>query len=409
MSTITIPDADQKLRDGALSEVHELVLDQEAMRAHVMQPAHTQGVVSSVGPTADELRPHIIAKPAITHTFDVKGFGDALHASLKDSTAGYVMRLRQNGTTIYTLEWNWAKRPQDGGEGWKPEVRMHVASCSKLITAMAMTKLLNEKHISYDAHIIDHLPSYWAKGFSVDKITFRQLMTHTSGLNYGVKSSASDFVFMKSQIAAGVPNIGKYWYQNMNFGLCRILISTINGNVAVTAPLGDSNWDFVTIQAYVAYVQKYLFNPAGVSGPSPAHATADALAYPFPVNGGGWNSGDLQTVLGGAGWHISADELLSVMGTFRRKGTIMTDQQAQTMLDSGFGIDVIQSTALGKLYNKNGAWSNANPPGESEEQTLAYFLPQGMELVVMANSPLGLPEQFFRGVVTNIYLENIKP
>ena len=36
---------------------------------------------------------------------------------------------------------------------------------------------------------------------------------------------------MKSEIAAGTQNLGKYSYQNMNFGLCRILISTINGNI----------------------------------------------------------------------------------------------------------------------------------------------------------------------------------
>jgi hypothetical protein len=28
------------------------------------------------------------------------------------------MRLRRHGTTIYTLQWEWAKRPVDGGEGW---------------------------------------------------------------------------------------------------------------------------------------------------------------------------------------------------------------------------------------------------------------------------------------------------
>ena len=373
-----------------------------------MKPPHTEGVVSSAGPEEYELQPHGAFQPATVH-LDVVGFGNALHSALKDSTVGYVMRLRENGATIYTLEWNWAKRPTDGGEGWTPSVRMHVASCSKLITAIAMTKLLNDKNISYDAPIISHLPNYWTKGPKVNQITFRQLMTHTSGLNYGVKSSASDYLFMKSQIAAGVPNIGKYWYQNMNFGLCRILISTINGNIATSATLSDANWDFLTIQAYINYVTSHIFTPSGVSGPSPAHAAADALAYQFPVTGGGWNSGDLSTVLGGAGWHISPDELLNVMGTFRRKGTIMTTQQAQTMLDNGFGIDVIQNTPLGKYYNKNGAWANGNPPGESEEQSLAYFLPNEMELVVLTNSPVGSPEQFFRTVVTNIYLANIKP
>jgi len=46
--------------------------------------------------------------------------------------------------------------------------------------------------------------------------------------------------------------------------------------------------------------------------------------------------------------------------------------------------------------------------GGHVEQSLAYFLPQDMELVVLANSPIGSPAQFFRDVVTSIYLANIK-
>jgi hypothetical protein len=52
----------------------------------------------------------------------------------------------------------------------------------------------------------------------------------------------------------------------------------------------------------------------------------------------------------------AGQDLLDIMGTFRRKGTIMSTTQAQTMLDEGFGIDVRMSTPLGMLYNKNGAW-----------------------------------------------------
>ena len=61
-------------------------------------------------------------------------------------------------------------------------------------------------------------------------------MTHTSGLNYNVKSSHSDFGFMKSQIAAGTMNVGKYWYQNMNFGICRILMSVISNFISKSNP-----------------------------------------------------------------------------------------------------------------------------------------------------------------------------
>src|SRR2546423_10476253 len=400
---------EQKATAMALAGVHNLTVHESALRAHVMAPPHVEKVVSSKGLHEGEPHLKIHFKKAPSYHFDVKGFGDGLHAALKDSVAGYVMRLRQNGTTIYTLEWNWAKTPADGSEGWKPNVRMHIASCSKLITGIAMTRLLNDKHISYDTPIIDHLPKYWAKGPNVNKITFRHLMTQTSGLNFGVNSSASDYEFMKSQIAAGVTHLGQYWYQNMNFGLCRILITTINGNVSpdtnfnlpIIPHANDLIWDYVTIQSYKTYVEHHLFTPAGVSGPGLDHPAGDALAYNFPVSGNGWNSGNLASVSGGAGWHMSPDDLLSVMDAFRRKGTIMSTTQAQTMLDDGFGIDVVgMQTPLGKLYNKNGAWGDASG---RMEQSLAYFLPQDMELVVLTNSPVGSPGKFFRDVVTNIY------
>ncbi|HEU0317903.1 MAG TPA: serine hydrolase domain-containing protein [Solirubrobacteraceae bacterium] len=396
-----------------LAGVENLTITEEAAAAHVIRPANVVGVVSSRGLHEGSIlkSPPFPLGPAFE--FDVAGFGTALHAALKSEVAGYVMRLRQNSQTIYTLDWNWAKTPPDGGEGWTPDVRMHIASCSKLVTAIAMTQLLNAKAISYDAPMAPHLPSYWVKGNDVANITFRELMTHTSGFNFGVDTSASDYETMKAVVAGGVTHRGQYHYQNMNFGLCRILIATINGNVSPSTnfdiPLipnsNDLIWDAVTINAYVQYVTQHVFQPAGISGSSLTHPANDALAYTFPVGSHGWNSGDLSSMSGGAGWHMSVDDLLSIMGTFRRSGTIMTVGQAQTMLDDGFGIDLELGTPIGKLYNKNGLWQDG--AGQTE-QSLAYFLPKNMELVLLTNSPVGSPAQFFRDVVTSIHLANIK-
>ena len=102
---------------------------------------------------------------------------------------------------------------------------------------------------------------------------------------------------------------------------------------------------------------------------------------------------------------MSADDLLTVMGAFRRKGSIVSIAAAQAMLDNGFGIDVSMATPLGTLYNKGGLWGN---PGSQVEQSLAYFLPQNMELVILVNSPVGSPAKFFRDVVTND-VDNIRP
>jgi len=234
-------------------------------------------------------------------------------------------------------------------------------------------------------------------------------MTHKSG--FRVTGSDMSYPTMKAQVAAGVTsaNLGAYSYQNMNFGICRILLPVMNGTIAAntTFPpnVEDQTWDFATVSAYVDYVNQHLFQPASVSGPTLTHPNPDALAYEFPA-GAGWNSGDLTTESGGAGWHMSVDDLLDVMGCFRRKGTIMSATAAQTMLDQSFGIDLTQSTGLGTLYNKNGLWQSG--AGQTE-QSLAYFLPRDMELVVLANSPIGTTREFFRNVVTNVYLDNIGP
>jgi hypothetical protein len=199
--------------------------------------------------------------------------------------------------------------------------------------------------------------------------------------------------------------------------LCRILLATINGNIPVdwTLPswldwlfdFNDIFWDLITIRAYGSYVASQVFAPAGVTGPDFNHDAADALAYNFPVTGNGWNSGDLMSMAGGAAWHMSVDELLKVMATFRRSGTIVNTAQAQAMLDDGFGIDWSVSTPLGPYYAKNGIW---NDNSGHREQGVAFFLPLNMELVVLVNSPVGQGPtgQFLYTVVSDAYTAHIE-
>lgn len=401
--------------DTLRAAVRDLSIDEASLAAHDIKPAHLEGVTSynglhdEPGLTTLAGTAELLAKPQapvpgpppppLKH-LDVNAFGEALHAALKNDVTGYAMCLRQNGTAIYGLQWNWAHTPPDGGEGWNGNVQMHVASVSKLITAIAMSKLLGDKQISVDARIVDYLPTYWPKGPNIGKITFRHLMTHTSGF---VAGGQTDFGAMKSRVAQGVGAVGSYHYENMNFGLCRILIAVINRYIDKHAVIGDQAWDYCTIQAYMRYTGINVLAPSGAAGATLAHAPGCALAYGFPTAGQGWNSGDLKTVSGGAGWHLSINQLLDVMGTFRRKGTIMSVAHAQTVLDSGFGIDVIQKTPAGLLYNKNGWWGGAG----GVEQSLAFYLPQNMELVVLANSPIGAPAKFFRAVVSDLYLAHL--
>jgi Beta-lactamase len=423
--------SDAELRQLVAGHVKGLAIDESKIRDHVFRPQNTVGVFSDRGPEESKLQfaPHPPTFGIVPFHLNVSAFGAALHNALKDNVAGYTVQLRQHSQAIFTREWQWAKRPQDGSETWTPDVQLHVASVSKLITAIAMTLLLSENNVSPDAQIIDYLPNYWVKGPNIQFVTFRNLMNHTSGLS---AVDVIDFQIMKAAIASGIsldPNapshLGKYSYQNLNFGLCRILLTVINGNIKSTDfPLFfiDEIWDMVTVAGYVKYAQTKVFQPAAVSDSTLDHPASAGLAYRGPLDtAAGWNSGSLESVSGAAGWHLSVDEVLDVMGQFRRGGGILTPQAAQGMLDNGFGVDPFLIpppdvrippgllTLAGELYCKNGRWYDSTPNGR-EEQSLAYFLPADMELVVLANSPvasLGGPEQFFRDVVTQVYLNNL--
>jgi CubicO group peptidase (beta-lactamase class C family) len=376
---------------AALRRIKGVTVDEAAIRTHVMRPENVVGAISDRGREDVPIVQNLPPQPGVSYELNIQGFIDALQSALTNLTAGYSLRLRVDGVaTLAMVDWNWAKAPQDGSESWTPDVRMHVASLSKIVTAIAMTKLLNDQGMSYDTPIIGFLPGYWTKGPSVNLITFRQLMDHTSGLAFDNTTSGTDFEFMKEQVAAGTTHLGQYSYQNMNYGLCRILIATINGNIPVdwTYPfpvLNDQAWDSITLQAYQAFVNANVFTPSGVTGATLYHEPADALAYNFPVSGNGWNSGDLTSLAGGTGWHMTLDQVLAVMSTFRRGGTIMSPADAQTMLDDGFGLNWTVTTQLGTYYAKIGGWSG---DGGRMEQSIAFFLPQQMEFVLFVNSPV---------------------
>jgi CubicO group peptidase (beta-lactamase class C family) len=385
-------------------------LTEAEIAAHVIAPEHVKNIQIVEVDESREVRYDI---PIVTRQFvippklNVDAFGKAIHNTLKDSVTGYMLGLRQNGNLIYTLIWNWAQTSADLRQGWSEDTRMHVASVSKFLTAVGLVKVLDSKNISYDSKIINYLPTYWSKGNNIDKITFRHLLTHRSGFSTG--GSASDYTFMKSKVAAGVTQIGSYDYENMNFGLCRILIPIINGNLSKDAqsPIlfsQDVFWDAVTLSYYKSYMQANVFTPAGVNNVDfkPMNSTKNALAYQFPHNNNkGWDSGDLASVAGGAGWRLSTKELLNVMDHVRRRNTIIAPQKAQYILDNYFGIDQVINTPAGPIYNKNGSWGTGD--GKTE-QCVAYFFPNDMELVVFVNSPIGQSKFSLRGIVKDTFV-----
>lgn len=379
------------------------------LEAHEVVPANIRGVESFRfdGPRTLKLVPQIDTGPQ--PKININTFGAAIHNTLKDQVNGYTLRVRKGNQVTYNLIWNWAKRPGDGSQGWTGDTRMHIASVSKLMTAMGVAKALDMKGLSYDTKIINYLPSHWSKGPKINQITFRHLLNQTSGFDTG--DSSTDYETMKKMVAKGVPKVGDYAYANMNCGLCRILIPILMGTVKKDAqffPFGSLNdklWDAITVSYYREFMQDRVFEPSGVNNADFKHVAGvkSAMAYKFPA-GDGWDSGNLSSVAGGAGWRLSIDEVLKVMATFRGTSKILSPAKAQYCLDNYFGLDQIIDSPAGKIYNKNGLWrSNGRT-----EQCVAYFLPDNTQVAVFVNSPVGADSKFLRSLINTALTGAIK-
>lgn len=334
-------------------------------------------------------------------------FGTNIQKALDD--VGYVIKIQRGGKTVFSQSSGFAKTPLDGNVIWSPDITMHTASVSKLITAIGLKRLLLRKDISIDEKIIDYLPGSWNKGSNIDQITFRQLMTHTSGFK-GI-GSTTNYIDMKQAVNDGVVETGKYDYENVNFSLSRILSFFIlyGKQLDIKNNWSDQYINDVSKIYYLNFMQYYVFHPAGVYGATTISNPSHALAYPIavasrwwneetwtPTFSGGWPQGDLSETVGGTGWSLSVNELLKLMHSFRSSETIMPKHEAQKLLDDRLGIDVVDWYKGKRYYHKNGGWGK-----RASVQSLIYLMPDNVEIAVYVNSPLP-SKASFRGVITDL-------
>lgn len=403
---------------AALTKVKASAAEEQVAKSHKF------GLVAGAVAVTDEQQDRpalvVVPKPRVfkkdtTPKLNIAKFGETVHAALKDKVRGYALGLRQNDQHVLTLIWDWSRTPEQGGQGWNLDTRMHVASVSKLMTAIVATKMLHDSGRNFDTKIGEFLPDYWEQPTNSANVTFRQLLTHRAGFTI----YDGDFLSFKRQIEQGAsPGAGE-GYTNGSFSLVRVLVSTATGavnpnwvfdvNLPVdTDALNDALWDLKTQQAFLNYAQAKVFTPSGVAGVSAEPGSVGAYGYSGKTDKQGWNSGNVAGQLGGAGFRLSVNELLNVMGTFRRKGTIVPANKAKEAIEAMLGLDQAIDTPAGTIYNKNGRWQTGSSPSADTEQSVVYFMPNNIEVAVLVNSWLGPEQASLRGTITNAYTSNLE-
>ena len=172
-----------------------------------------------------------------------------------------------DGMIVYVDE--AGKSPAFYAGGWKdrknkipadPKSLFKIASISKLYLAVAITKLVNDKHLSLDKTLADYFPELVGRIENAKKITLRMMVQHRSGIpNYSDHNgywenppeSREETLELALDLPANFEPNEDYGYSNTNYLLIGTLIDKVLGysrqqyiKEKILIPLGLNNTFF---------------------------------------------------------------------------------------------------------------------------------------------------------------------
>lgn len=115
-----------------------------------------------------------------------------------------------------------------------PSIRYEIASLTKNVVAVSTMKLLRLRGLTVNTPVGPYLPADWTRGSGfrakdAKKVTFGQLLTHTSGIQQAMKTAAcedvcrNDWDGLRALVMVGVVPQSPRVYKNANYALLRVL------------------------------------------------------------------------------------------------------------------------------------------------------------------------------------------
>jgi CubicO group peptidase (beta-lactamase class C family) len=302
---------------------------------------------------------------------------ERLRTQLNGKTVGYAYVVG-NEQTIRSGSGGLARTAADGAPvAFTLQTPVTVASVSKLITAVATMSVLRDHGVGLDDPIGPYFPSDWEIAPYVERISFAQLLSHTSGIrDFGNGPQLYDrleslFTQTGDPNAATpcngssegdrdnaiTPSDQSRCYSNFNFGVLRILLPRVAGFEEVADP---ANRPRTLAEQYEQLVQEHVFEPIGVTGPTCQPNNSEyAFGYVVPGDRPGKDWGDVLLRCGDAGWYLSAEAMAAVVLSLNaRDGRILEESRAYSSLNDmrvrGLGMD--RNTP--QRMEKDGLWAD---------------------------------------------------
>lgn len=309
--------------------------------------------------------------------FNFESFADEISSKLKGHCGGYAFVVSYKDDWKEKRSYGMARSSNDAPAlEMSTSVLFHTASVSKTITGAALLKLLHKRaDVDFGTPIYKYLPDHWHIHNDIKSISFRQIMTHTSGL----RTSGLDYFNLKDSMKDGITQPPDKPYQGINFALMRLLIPRLAGysikQLKRSDPIAELMQASQYADAYIDYVNKELFEKAGL--PKLYCNPFDIVTgkcYHFPDMGcQGTNFGDQSLVAGSKGWVMSAAQLAKFFRLLNHTENIMPFSLSKTMRDSSVGYDSGGKTGKGNsYYTKGGLFPGKENKGELRTRIIGY-------------------------------------
>jgi len=378
--------------------------------------------------------------------FDLQRFEKKLRSQLTGTTVGYEYAIYQNQVLSGSGAGGYAAISSQ--TRMTADRRMTIASMTKTVTAVAFMRALEISSqaggsLTIDSKISPYLPTAWPRGRLVNELTFKNLLTHYSGLR-GVEDEDL-FESLEQTIGNGsiLTDFGpEYNYQNCNYSLFRILIPTVLYGVAVSdqpdnsaleaeikalqaelegasptekaqliaqiealrAQIEERDPARRTAKLYYDFVRHEVLGRVGLGTVSLAPRDAQEAVLEY------YNFNDTSKIykdpdftwhllrVGAGHWYMSAKELGRFIAGLRN-AQIISNSSFQQMSDNSLGMGSgSDSTRGGKNWEHGGGFEN-NGAGMSGTWMI---LPNGWTATILVNSQGGMKKSI-RDVIRNAF------
>ncbi|MBJ7470558.1 MAG: beta-lactamase family protein [Solirubrobacteraceae bacterium] len=332
--------------------------------------------------------------------------------SVNGGPTGWAYSVSKGDQNVGGNSGGFARRPSDqnnipGGLAFGQGTRIQLMSVTKPITAMAIVRALDlAPNVDVDTPVSAYLPAGWAKGpgfaaNSASPITFRHLLTHTSGVLQEFQDPANDisswgnrWASLQPLVANGAsPNVAAgEQYKNANYALLRVLLpklwSLADGPQTATT---EANHGY----RFLSYVNTRILAPAGVNetscwdnndfGNTFAYNRTNVLIGGTPLG----YADDTRNECGGhAGLFLSSRDLVKVTATLRESTKIMSQAARNEMFAGRLGWSTGSNRAGTSSAN---VWWHGGDGFYSqgrELHTCVMNAPQQYQLSLVMNSTL---------------------